>query len=370
MAKILHLIGNFEEDSGGAQRAILDIVKTCVNSDVQMGICSFFGEATLSRQLPEKVYNVNLKYENKYNPKIIYDLYQLVRNWKPDILQVHSAVSGFLGRPVAKLFGIKLISTVQIDVRNISYRNRVLDKFTIGLSDSIVCVSDLVKQSVREEYGHLLSEAEIDVIPNCLNCSEFVKKVNTGALQKREELNLEKDDFIVGTVGRLHPQKGQKFLLEAWKGVVKRFPEVILIIAGGGKEENKLKKMAGDFGITASVHFLGARSDVPELLNIMDIFVFPSLWEGLPVALLEAMCMGKLIIASDIQNMSSTLGNSGILVPPAKSEQLRKALIQAIDNFDSKKILGDKASKRVRNKFSAEKLGRAYLNVYKELLQQ
>ncbi len=369
MVKILHLIGKFDEDGGGAQRVILDIINTCDKPELQMGVCSLFGQATLSKHLPSGVFNANLNCTNRYNPKILFYLYKLMLEWKPDILHVHSSVTGVFGRPIAKILGIKIISSVQNDVRNAPYRNKVIDKLTIGFSDSILCASGLVEESVVEAYGHSVrKKSEISVISNCLDCSKFKSKIQSDPNNKINGLGLSEAAYIVGTIGRLHPLKGHKYLIKAWSKVSDTYPNAVLLIIGAGEELTALQNLVQDLRLTKSVHFLGARNDIPDILTILDLFVFPSLSEGFGVALLEAMCMGKIIIASDIKPLNKILGDSGILVPSADAHRLEQKLIEVFGNFETHKELGIKAKHRVLENFSPEEFGRKYLSVYEKYI--
>lgn len=370
MTKVLHLIGNFEEDKGGAQRVIVDIINSCDDSNLELGVCTLFGKATLSKELSRDVYNVNFKHQCKYNAGIFIDLYRVIAGWQPDILHVHSSVAGIFGRPIAKISGVKIISSVHNDVRQISFRNKLLDKLTIGFSDAIVCVSDLAKESVLEEYSSYLSENDIYTVWNSLDCNKFKKDVKIGKQDKREELNLDDSKILIGTVGRLHPHKGQKFLLKAWQKVISEFPDAGLLVIGDGKEKKGLKQLAAELGITESVHFLGSRNDVPELLNTLDVFVFPSIYEGLGISLLEAMCMEKIIIASDIEPLKQVLENTGILVPPKDPKSLGEKIVEVLNNFEDHKYLGSKARKRVLKNFSPEEFGRKYIGVYNKVISK
>lgn len=368
MGKILHLIGSFKEDTGGAQRVILDIINSCTDPQIEMGLCSLFEEATLAKYLPDKVYNRNLNYNFKKNPKIFINLYNIINNWNPDILHVHTPVAGIFGRPLAHLCNVKLVSTVHMNARFFDKKNSYINKLTLGLSDSIVCVSELVKESIQEEYSKIYNNSKIWTIPNCIDCHAFEDKINTDTKTKRKALNITKDDFLVGTVGRLHPAKGQKFLIKGWENVVEKYPESKLLIIGEGPERKQLKNLTKELNLDKSIIFLGARSDVPELLSLLDIFVLPSIWEGLPISLLEAMCAGKVILASDIKNIRNVIGKAGFLVKPKDSTSIGQCLSRIIDNYNDFKTYGDKAKQRVKDKYSPDEFGRNYTAMYKQIL--
>jgi glycosyltransferase involved in cell wall biosynthesis len=370
MVKILHLIGEFDEDEGGAQRVILNIINSCDKSAFQMGVCSLFGEATLSRHLPSEVFNVNFNYSNRYNPKIFTNTYEFISKWKPDILHVHSSVAGIFGRPLAKMLGIMLISTVHNDVRNTPTRNKLIDKFTLGFSDSIVCVSELAEESIKKVYGDsVFKNSDIIVIPNCIDCSKLRGKIQSDPQNKINTLGLAEASYIVGTVGRLHPLKGQKYLIKAWANVVDSHPDAVLLIVGDGKEMRALQNLVEDLRLGKSIYFLGARNDVPDILNILDIFVFPTLSEGFGVALLEAMCMEKIIVASEIEPLKTVLGDCGTYFKPKDQANIANKLKMILDNPKPFKKLGKEAGERVRKKFGPNEFGKKYTNVYQEVIQ-
>lgn len=369
MPKVLHIIGNFEEDKGGAQRVILDIIKACHSSDLQMGVCSLFGEATLIKALPGDVFNVNFNRTFKYNPKIYWDLYRVITEWKPDVVHVHSSVAGIFGRIVAFLLDIRQLTTVHNDVQKAPLRNRLIDKCTIGLSEAVICVSSEVKESVLNEYGRYLGQhTDVVSISNCIDCEHLEKKVRMDSLNKKKQLELDEKDYLVGTVGRLHPVKGHINLVDAWQKVHESYPNAALVFAGDGKERDRLEKSVHNLNIEKSVFFLGARDDVPEILNMLDLFVLPSLSEGLPISLLEAMCMKKIIIASDIDPLNQVLDDTGVLVPSRNSQYLGEQIVEVLNNFDDYEHLGQKARNRVLKDFSPEEFGKKYRTVYKRHL--
>lgn len=369
MPRILHLIGNFEENKGGAQKVVLDIVTTCGDSQFEMGVCSLFGNATLAKQLPSGVFHIHLKHRLKYNPAIYFDLYSILADWEPDILHVHSSVAGIFGRPIASILGIQQISTVHNNVRKGPLRNRIIDKLTISLSDSIVCVSETVMNSVLGTYGQSIKGIDVVKIPNQLDCSKFRAKVKNDPTQFRNLLGLDKKAYIVGTVGRLHSVKGHKYLIRGWKEVVQLIPDAVLLIIGDGEERGNMEQLVSDLKVTDSVLFLGARNDIPDLLNILDVFVFPSLSEGMPISLLEAMCMKNIIIASDIKPVRDIVQDVAELVPPAEPKAFSRALIRTFRELESQKTLGEKAHTRLTEQFSPDVFARQYKALYTKSLE-
>ncbi len=121
-----------------------------------------------------------------------------------------------------------------------------------------------------------------------------------------QELGLHPDGLLVLSVGRLTEQKGHIYLLEAIPGIIEQFPSTVFAIAGDGPLRAELEARAERLGISKSVHFLGMRSDVPALLQMAHIFALPSLWEGLPIALLEAMAAGLPVVATRVEGVEES----------------------------------------------------------------
>lgn len=134
------------------------------------------------------------------------------------------------------------------------------------------------------------------VIPNAIDATKYQYNLSMRE-RKRKELRIE-DRLVMGNIGRLHPQKNQKFLIDIFSELKKIKPEALLIIVGEGNLYKSLRKKVIAFGLEKEVLFLGSRKDINELLQVMDIFVFPSLYEGLPITLFEAQASGVYIFAS------------------------------------------------------------------------
>lgn len=144
-------------------------------------------------------------------------------------------------------------------------------------------------------YG---DNADVKIVPNAIDVEKF--KYDTGSrAQKRKELNIE-EKFVVGHIGRMSPEKNHKFLLEIFKEIHRKNNSAMMLLVGDGLLRGAIEKQASDFGLKDSIIFAGQRSDIPELLCAMDVFVFPSLWEGLGIALIEAQTNGLPCLVSDV----------------------------------------------------------------------
>lgn len=172
----------------------------------------------------------------------------------------------------------------------------------------------------------------------------------------------------IGIVGRLTEQKGHQYLIEALKIVNEQLP-VHLLIIGGGPLEDALRRQGRSLGLGEYIHFLGVRSDVPQLLPYLDLFVLPSLWEGFPTVLLEAMARQVPVIASDISGNRELVipGETGWLVPPMDSHSLAQAIIEAFSSAKAKDQIVNRAARLAQN-YTIENTAACYARVYSSIL--
>jgi glycosyltransferase involved in cell wall biosynthesis len=175
---------------------------------------------------------------------------------------------------------------------------------------------------------------------------------------------------VVGTVGRLVERKGHHDLLDAWPDVLAAHPNAELVLVGDGPERDALETHATRLGVTDSIHLLGRRDDVPELLALFDSFVFPSHYEGLPGALLEAMCSGLPIVTTPVDGCSELIshGEHGVHVPPHDAVALGRAVIELLHNPELPQRYGMKARQKAEDQFTVESMVEQTQQLYLDLL--
>ncbi|MFN2468621.1 MAG: glycosyltransferase [Gaiellaceae bacterium] len=180
------------------------------------------------------------------------------------------------------------------------------------------------------------------------------------------EPTLEKAGPLVGNVARLAEQKGQRYLLEAAARVVGRRPDVRFVLVGEGELRPALETQARSLGLGDRVLFAGARDDVPDLLASFDVFAFPSLFEGLCVAVIEAQAAGVPVVATPVGGIRETVvdGETGILVPPRDAEALAAAILRLLERPEEGRRLAAEARRRVRERFSEERMVEETLALY------
>ncbi len=163
-------------------------------------------------------------------------------------------------------------------------------------------------------------------------------------------------------------QKGYVYLLQAMPLILQQIPDAELVLIGDGEECSHLKNQAVQLGIGNHVHFLGRRNDIPQLLSEMDVFVLPSLWEGLPTVILESMIAGTPVVATDIPGTQELVqdGESGWLVEPADPNSLALAIIKVLKSPADLELIKQKAFKTV-DQFSIQTVSTQYEELYRSL---
>jgi glycosyltransferase involved in cell wall biosynthesis len=179
-----------------------------------------------------------------------------------------------------------------------------------------------------------------------------------------------RSDLVVAAVSSLTAEKGHRYLIEAFAAVARRHEHARLLIVGDGPERAGLARQAELSAAPARIAFLGRREDVREILSITDVYVLPSLIEGLPISLLEAMAMGRACATTDVGDVGRAIldGETGLLVAPGDASALGVALDRLLADEVLRAKLGANARRIVVDRFSAGEMVRQYCGVYDALL--
>ncbi len=188
----------------------------------------------------------------------------------------------------------------------------------------------------------------------------------------RESLGLAPDDLVFGNLARLWPEKGHRYLIDALRIVIDKHPSVKLVIIGTGPLEERIRAQIAQLGLADNVIFAGFPDNVTGIIKILDAQVHSSVYEGLPIAILQGMAAGLPIVSTDVGGIREVLahGENGLIVPPGDSQQIATAMLQLLDDAAAAKRMGDAAQTFVRENYSMEKalrnLEAAYCRVCEE----
>jgi glycosyltransferase involved in cell wall biosynthesis len=236
-----------------------------------------------------------------------------------------------------------------------------------GCADGFVAVSDGVRRALLSQVGP--RPDRVFTIHNGVDLEPFARPGNKKALCSA--LGVAARSTLIATVGRLVEAKGHRYLIGAVRPVLSRFPQVHFLLIGNGDLRTELEEQAAHLGVVGHVHFLGTRKDVADLLAAADLFVLPSLWEGLPMALLEAMAAAKPIVATAAVGTDGTVipGQTGLIVPPGDSQALAEGISRLLREPARAQAMGQAARKHVEGTFSAEQNAAEHMGLYRRLLK-
>jgi glycosyltransferase involved in cell wall biosynthesis len=337
---------------GGSENMIARIAPRLVMRGYKVRVLAFKSWGAVSDELKDsEVECIALHGKGKFDLRVLWRYFLYLRKAPPDL------IIGFLYRAYIPtrifgfLLGIPNISSVRDVQRWMNSFHIFLERITANFSTTIYSCSNAVTRFLIQKLG--IKREKVDTIPNGIDVDSFSIKINKE--KKIRELGLNSNLKIVGTVCRLHePKKGVKILLEATKKLQKKNAFQLLIV-GTGKDEKKLRLMAKREKINA--RFLGERDDVPEILQIMDIFVLASIYEGFPVVVLEAMAAGLPIVASRVGGLKEAVldGKTGLLVEPGNPDMLAEKIELLLGNDIKCRKFGKAGFNRVKEYFSLEK---------------
>lgn len=359
MKKILHLITGVEL-GGGAENMLLHLLPLIRSSGLDNRVCVIRGHGEIGKRLEAMnipVYYLDVK--GFFDFLVIIRYRKIIRDFKPDVQVQYLIHADIFGRVFGWFFGIKKCISY---IRNIHRRKRwwlFLDKVTLPLVYVLLTNSEAAKRYYQLHMG--ISAKKIDCIPNGVDLSRFeVKDVEKLAL--REELGIVSNRKIIGSVARLEPQKDIATLVNAFVVVKKQHPQLTLLLVGEGREEENLRKVVKANGLSREVIFLKRRNDIPKLLSVMDIFVLPSLHEGMSNALLEAMAAGKCILASRIEENAELIEHEkeGILVACGNVVEFAEHISRMVDFPEKYHNLRENALRKVRERYDIIRVADRY----------
>ncbi len=277
-------------------------------------------------------------------------------------IQLCRFVKGRAGAP------FRLISSPRVNYRTRPLWTLLVDRWFKAADDLLICESEASREFLLRRQGY--APDRVRTIYNGVDAPR--PEEGLGArLGLRRELGLSEDAVLAACVGRLDVQKGHEVLIEAWSRLP-RAPELHCVIIGDGPLRGKLEAEVRRRHLEDRVHILGERADARSWLRACDIFVLPSLWEGLPNALLEAMSLGLPVVASAVDGICEVVrqGQDGLLVPPRDPAALSRAIASLRADPQLRRNLGESARLRVTERFSFPAMMAGYAAAYRDVLSR
>ena len=355
---------------GGLQRLVVDISKNLDKTKYQVSVCALREAGDLEDELrKEDIKVIKLSPANNGVDYLsFWKLFKIFKEERPDIIHTHNTqpfVEGGIAAILAKIpVHVHTDHGRQFpDKRRYMFAEWVFSHF----ANQMVAVSENLKEDISKYEG--IRPDKIKVILNGIDGNKYNNKIDKN--KKRRELGIDnKYNIILGFVGRLSPEKGLIYLIRAMDALVKEFSNLLLLIAGEGALLEELKMETIALGIEQNIRFLGPRSDINEILGILDIFVLPSLREGLPLVLLEAAAASLPIVATDVGGNKQVVkhGTNGLLVKHGDATSLYYAIKELIMNEGMRNEFGCNSYDLFINNFTIEKMMKKYENIYQSCL--
>ncbi len=295
---------------------------------------------------------------------------KLIREQGIDLVHTHGARANLVARIAAQQEGVPIVTTFH-SVLRYDYQSRleafmarVLTRLTNGLTAFFIAVSGAVKEDL---VGMGAAADRIRVIYNGLDLSGLVPEI--GPAEVRARLQLPPEGRVVATVGRLHPVKGQVYFLEAAASLSSRFRDVVFMIVGEGQERPVLEQRIRELGLTDRVVLTGFYPHTSDLYPVMNVFCLPSLMEGMPLVVLEAMHFGVPVVAARVGGVPEVVtdGETGLLVPPENSKALAEGITRLLEEPELAAELAGRARERVVE-FTVESMARQVEEIYREVI--
>ncbi|MDP2960068.1 MAG: glycosyltransferase family 4 protein [candidate division Zixibacteria bacterium] len=316
-----------------------------------------------------KIRVLSVRHRFRYDPAPIVQFSSLLREHKPDIIETHGHKANFIAFVLKRFIDKPWIAYVHgwtDEDWKIRIYNR-LDKFLLKFPDRVVAVS---KELASKLYPLGIQERKIKVIYN----AAYEKGMPEGSppLEVRKEFKVPEENKLLGVIGRLSPEKGQIYFLQAFSKVIEIFPQVTALIVGEGPDEKKLKEYCALKKLNSQVIFTGYQKDINSIYKSLDLIVLPSLSEGMPVVALEGMFFEKPVIGTKVGGMPEVVidRNTGILVPPEDPASLARAILELLTDESKGVTLTENARKFVLENYSLEQRVKSIIELYRELLDR
>jgi len=306
---------------------------------------------------------INIRTKSEIHPKVWLNfghLRHLIRKEKIDVIHAQTRVAQVLGAALSRSTGVALITTCHG-----FFRPRWFRKTFPCWGTAVIAISQPVARHLKEDFK--VPDERIHLIVNGIDLERFALVTPERRQIMRQKIALG-DGALIGIIARLSDVKGIDVLIKSMPFILKEIPTANLLIVGQGPQEAALKKLAEDLNLKGRVHFMNVTNEAPAFLCAFDVFVMPSLMEGLGLSVIEAQACGIPVVASKIGGLVELIQDtqSGFLVDVNDPATLADRILEILNNPDQAQMMAQKARQNVEQQFSAQVMVRKTLGVYEQ----
>jgi len=374
---LLYVITKLE--LGGAQKQLLSLISNLDKKRFNLFLFTAKDGLLISEaaSLSDLILKRSRWLERAINPfkdlSALIEIYRFIKKNNIDIVHTHSSKAGVLGRFAARLAKVNIIIHTVHGWSFNDYQPRLLrilfiwlERISAKFTDRIIVVSNYDRQ--RGLDSNIGDKHKYRLIRYGINYEEF----NGKTANVREEFAINHKDLVVGTVSCFKPQKSPQDFIKTAFLVNQVMPDVKFILVGDGILRNRVKKMIEKFNLQRQVILTGWRRDIARILSSIDVFALTSLWEGLPISVLEAMVSSKPVVATSTAGTGEVIikGKTGFLVAPGNTKEIAEKLTILLKDGRLRKEMGQNAKGSLGSSFRLENMAKSHQDLYEDLVRE
>jgi glycosyltransferase involved in cell wall biosynthesis len=365
MIRVLHVIDHL--DLGGAQTALLDMLRHRDCSAFEVEVAVMHGRGAFADALEELGVKVHSLARAKWPPLYVTEFLRLLRNADFHVVHFHLQGANWIAKPLAALAGQRVLIAHDHTSGDLRFRgvgSLVPDASTHLFSSRIIAVSKGVRDFLKR--WEAIPEDLIELVPNAVDEQIFCPCTEDDKHAARSQLSISEGAFVAGGIGRLAREKNFALLAK----LAAKHPDITFVVAGSGPERARIAALASELGVDSRMRLLGTILDRACFYHALDVFILPSLYEGLPMAVLEAMSSGVPILSSRLEGISAVLAEEkeGLLAGPGDVEDFSRQLRRLKELPDFARQLASAARAKALDQFSASVAARKIENIYRREL--
>jgi glycosyltransferase involved in cell wall biosynthesis len=311
-----------------------------------------------------------LNHARPFDLRVVPRIARFLRQRKIDLLHAHLPYSGIVGRVAARAAGVPYVLYTEHNVQERYHPlTRIANQLTMRMCNLTIAVSEGVRESLLR--SPLVPGARVRTILNGVDVEGLRRAAGAGP-DVRTELGIPRDRRVVGVVNVFRPQKRIDLWIQAARKIADADPQAVFVLVGDGPILPEMRVLADSVGLGRRITFAGLRPDAPRLIAAFDVFMLASDFEGLPVAVLEAMALGKPVVATDAGGLPGVIadGTHGFLVERGAPAALAGKVLSLLSDPSLRRSMGDASARRVLEHFSIQRMVRETEDAYESLLSR